>query len=88
MAISLLRGCKVHWIRSCQRVADRVASPRNKELKKNLFLRIASKIQSLELFQVVHHQFQSQNLRMNLVIPEEALESLAIERGRKLKVSV
>ena len=48
LAISLLRGCKVHWIRSCQRVADRVASPRNKELEKYKFLRIARKIQSLE----------------------------------------
>lgn len=35
-AISLLRGCKVHWIRSCKRLADRVASPRNRELEKNI----------------------------------------------------
>jgi hypothetical protein len=47
LAISLLRGCKVHWIRSCQRVADRVASPTNKDLEKKIFLRIAKKIQSL-----------------------------------------
>jgi len=27
----LLRGCRVHWIRSCQRVCDRVASSTDKE---------------------------------------------------------
>ena len=48
LAISLLRGCKVHWIRSCQRIADRVAFPRNKELEKNMFPRIARKFQSLK----------------------------------------
>ena len=45
LAMSLLRGCKVHWIHSCQRVADRVASPTNKDLEK---IRIAKIIQSLE----------------------------------------
>lgn len=29
-AMSLFRGCKVHWLRSCQRVAERVASSENK----------------------------------------------------------
>ena len=48
LAMSLLKGCKVHWIRSCQRVANRVASPTNKDLEKKLFLQIAEKIQSLE----------------------------------------
>ena len=45
LAMSLLRGCKVHWIRSCQRVADRVASPNNKDSEKKIFLQIARKIQ-------------------------------------------
>ena len=35
-AMSLLRGCKVHWLRSCQRVAERVASPENKNLEKKI----------------------------------------------------
>ena len=48
LAVSLLKGCKVHWIRSCQRVANRVASPTNRDLEKKLFLQIAGKIQSLE----------------------------------------
>ena len=39
LAISLLRECKVHWICSCQRVADRVASQTNKDLKKKIFLK-------------------------------------------------
>ena len=48
LAMSLLRGCKVHWLRSCQRVADRVASAENKSLEKDIFLRIAGKIQFLK----------------------------------------
>ena len=38
----------MHWLRSCQRVADRIASPENKNLEKKIFLRIAGKIQFLK----------------------------------------
>ena len=48
LADSLLKGCKVHWIRSCQRVADRVALTNNKDLEEKIFLQIVRKIQSLE----------------------------------------
>ena len=33
-AEELLKGCKVHWLRSCQRVADSVSSSQNKPLEK------------------------------------------------------
>ena len=48
LAMSLLRGCKVHWIRSCQRVADRVASPNNQDLEKKIYLQVARRIQYLK----------------------------------------
>ena len=37
MADALLKGCRVHWNRSCQRVADRVAKSKN---EKDVFLKI------------------------------------------------
>lgn len=39
----LLKGCSVHWQRSCQRIADRVTSSTNKSKEKKLFLKIAYK---------------------------------------------
>lgn len=43
---ALIKGCKFHWLRSCrQRVADKVTS--NRSTEKELFLKIAQKIQSL-----------------------------------------
>lgn len=47
LATSLVKGFKVHWMRSCQKVANKVASPQNKEQEKSVFLRIARKIQTL-----------------------------------------
>ena len=47
MAEKLLKGCKVHWQRSCQRVAEKVLSSRDR-LRERVFLQIASKIQILE----------------------------------------
>ena len=44
-ATSLMKGCKVHWIRSCQRVADKVTS--NKSNEREIFLKVTQKIQSL-----------------------------------------
>ena len=36
-AEKLLKGCKVHWIRSCQRVANKIASSSNKQREKHCF---------------------------------------------------
>ena len=47
MAEKLLKGCAVHWNRSCQRVADRAASSEDKQREKRIFLRISSSISKL-----------------------------------------
>ena len=47
-AMELLKGCKVHWQHSCQRVADRVATSSNRKREKDIFLAIASQVQKLE----------------------------------------
>ena len=47
-AEELLKGCKVHWLRSCQRVADRVSSSPNKQLERRVFLEICRKIKTLD----------------------------------------
>ena len=44
LATNLLRGCKVHWARSWQRVRDRVAKSSDKPREKTVFSKIASKI--------------------------------------------
>ncbi len=44
LAITLLKGCKVHWTRSWQRVRDRVATTKDKVREKELFSSIASRI--------------------------------------------
>ena len=46
-AVTLLRGCNVHWIRSWQRVRDRVCSSNDSPREKKLFGLIASNIQNL-----------------------------------------
>ena len=48
LAEMILKGCKVHWQRSCQRVADKVSSSTDKQREKSLFLKISSQIQKLE----------------------------------------
>ena len=47
LAITLLKGCKVHWTRSWQRVRDRVATSKDKVCEKGLFTSIASHIPNL-----------------------------------------
>lgn len=42
-ATALIKGCKVHWLRSCQRVANKVSS---KAEEKEIFLKVAQQIQS------------------------------------------
>ena len=37
----LLKGCKVHWQRSCQRVAEKVAKSNDRKWEKSIFMRIA-----------------------------------------------
>ena len=48
MAEKLLKGCKVHWQRSCQRVAEKVLLTEERGREKKVFLQIASKIQTLD----------------------------------------
>lgn len=47
-AEKLLKGCKVHWQRSCQRVADKVISSRNRVREKTIFMKISGQIQKLD----------------------------------------
>ena len=44
LAITLLKGCKVHWTRSWQRVRDCIVTSNDKVHEKNLFSAIASNI--------------------------------------------
>ena len=46
-ALKLLKGCKVHWLRSCQRVSEFIAHSSNKHLECKVFMKIAAKIQTL-----------------------------------------
>ena len=43
----LLKGCSVHWMRSWQKIRDRVATSKDKQREKALFSQIASQIQKL-----------------------------------------
>ena len=47
LAITLLKGCRVHWTRLWQRVRDRIATTKDKAREKNLFSSIASQIPSI-----------------------------------------
>ena len=47
LARKLLKGCKVHWNHSWQRVRDRVASSTDKTFEKAVFGKIASSIVTL-----------------------------------------
>ena len=47
LAEKLLKGCRVLWIRSCQHVADKAKS-RDKKREKDIFIKISTRIQTLE----------------------------------------
>ena len=47
LAEQLLKGCSVHWQRSCQHIADRIVSSKDKAKEKKVFLNIAYSIQKL-----------------------------------------
>ena len=47
VASQLLRGCQVHWIRSCQRICDHVISTTGKYKEKAIFRALSSAITSL-----------------------------------------
>lgn len=47
LAEQLLKGCSVHWQRSCQHIADRVISSNDRAKEKKIFLKIAYSIQKL-----------------------------------------
>ena len=44
----LLRGCKVHWCCSWQRVRDRVANSSDKKREKSIFAKVASQVINLQ----------------------------------------
>ena len=46
-AMQLLRGCQVHWIRSCQRICERVSTSKDKRKEMSIFKKLASAITSL-----------------------------------------
>ena len=46
-ADKLLKGCKVHWQQSCQRVADKVLSSHDRRRKKDILLKICSLVQTV-----------------------------------------
>ena len=48
LATKLLRGCRVHWARSWQRVGDRIASSPDKSREKLVFTNIASKVTEIK----------------------------------------
>ena len=47
-SMQLQIGCWVHWIRSCHRVCDRIASSIDKGKEKAVFRTLASAITSLD----------------------------------------
>ena len=52
-AEEFLKGCKVHWQHSCQQIANRVASSKNKQKEKDIFLAIANQIQKQDAIKIV-----------------------------------
>ena len=50
---SLVRGCRVHWNRSWQRIRERVANSKDKILEKSVFSKIASQISKLPMGEAV-----------------------------------
>ena len=53
LAKSLLRGCRVHWNHSWQRIQDRVASSNDKKMEKMIFSKIASQIPTIPMGEYV-----------------------------------
>ena len=69
IAKSLLKGCRVHWNRSWQRIRDRVASSTDKAFEKMIFTKIASQIPKLPIgehvcdcFKVLCKQLSAQKI--------------------------
>ena len=46
-AEKLLKGCRVHWLRSCQRVAERISHSNDRQRERDLFVHLAKQIPSL-----------------------------------------
>ena len=47
IAMKLLKGCKVHWLCSCQRISERVNLSANKQLEHDVFIKFACRIHTL-----------------------------------------
>ena len=61
MANTLLKGCKVHWIRSYQSVADKVCKhqyPEKRAIENEAFNLVASAVQKVQIQQEVFHLFE------------------------------
>ena len=48
VAEKLLKGCTVHWLRSCKRIAERIATSADRPRERSVFLSIAAAIQKLK----------------------------------------
>ena len=46
-AMKPLKGCKVHWLRSCERVSDCISKSHNKQMERDVFMKIAVKVHPL-----------------------------------------
>ena len=38
-----LLGCKVHWLRSCERVSECISTSSNKQIERNMFMKTFTK---------------------------------------------
>ena len=79
LATTLLKGCKVHWTRSWQRVRDRISRSENKEREKALFSMIASAIPTLSGGSDVQHAFEVLSKKASAFVLEGVINGLTKE---------
>ena len=83
VAMQLLKGCKVHWIRSWHRVRDRVVHSMQKVKEKQIFSKIATAIthcdgpSALECFKVLCSQSSAKTLLT--VVKDLSLQKLQLD---------
>ena len=74
-AAELLKGCKVHWQRTCQQITNRIASPKNKQKEKEVFLAIANQIQKQDPVKIVacfETLYGKELVKLNIEISQDA----------------
>lgn len=79
LAVTLLKGCKVHWTRSWQRVRDRILSSQDKEREKTLFSSVASVIPKLQAGSDVKHAFEVISKKTSAHVLEGVIEGFTNE---------